>query len=121
MSINCLTNLGGIEVRMINIVMLAVIALLVSACGDDKGTSTNTAKNDVAPTAVESPEPMAADGEYGQTIDHARDEAEFELRRSIGGLDRMIEQYTADGYATDDLKAQKAELVANLDALLGSG
>ena len=64
---------------------------------------------------------MSGDGKYGQTIDHARDEAEFELRRSIGGLDRMIEQYTADGYATDELEAQKLELSADLDALLGSG
>ena len=56
-----------------------------------------------------------------RTVDHALDAAEFELRRSIGGLDRMIEQYTADGYATDELEAQKAELSANLDSLLGSG
>ncbi len=105
--------------RMTKIVLLAGIALLVSACGDDKGA--DTANNDAASMVAESSSSMSGDGKYGQTIDHARDEAEFELRRSIGGLDRMIEQYTADGYATDELEAQKLELSADLDALLGSG
>jgi hypothetical protein len=105
-------------VRMIKLILLSIIAFAVSACGDDKAASTAT--KEAAP-AVEAPMVAASDDEYGRTVDHARDAAEFELRRSIGGLDRMIEQYTADGHASDELEAQKAKLSAKLDGLLGSG
>ena len=104
--------------RMIKLILFSIIALTLSACGDDKAASTAT--KEAAP-AAESPMVEVSDDEYGRTVDHARDAAEFELRRSIGGLDRMIEQYTADGYATDELEAQKAELSASLDGLLGGG
>jgi hypothetical protein len=107
-------------VRTINLFVLVIGSLLLTACGDDKAES-----NDPAPAApaaesampAESSEAMAMDDEYGRTVDHSRDEAEFELRRSIAGHDRMIEQYTADGYATDELEAHKAELMKSLDAL----
>lgn len=106
--------------KMMKYVLLAITAFALTACGgDDKAASTAT-KEATAPAAM-AESSMAADNEYGRTIDHSLDEVEFELRRSIGGLDRMIAQYTADGYATDELEAQKVEMSANLDALLGGG
>lgn len=107
--------------RMIKIAILAIIALLMSACGDDKTASapatesTTMSESAMAETSSDS---MASEEEYGLTIDHAADVAEFELRRSIGGLERMIEQYTADGYATDELEAEKAELSAKLNTVM---
>ena len=106
--------------RTINFIFLVITGLLLTACGDDKAAS--TAVEPAADTSMtESSADMAMDDVYDRTIDHARDAAEFELRRSIAGHDRMIEQYTADGHATDELEAHKAELSASLDALLRSG
>ncbi len=104
----------------IKIVFIAIISLMLTACGDDKAASNATAPA-AEPAMKDASDAMMADDEYGRTIDHARDVAEFELRRSLNGLDMMIEQYTADGHATDELKAHKAELSASLDALLASG
>ena len=101
--------------RILKLTMLAIIALALSACGDDKAAS--TASGEAAPAADSSMSDSSAPMASGM-IDHSRDAVEFELRRSIGGLDRMIEQYTADGHATDELEAQKAELSASLDALM---
>ncbi len=103
-----------------NLVLLAIIAFAVSACGNDDKADVSATTEASAPAAPAMTDSMATDDE-AVIIDHSRDAAEFELRRSIGGLDRMIEQYTADGYATDELEAQKAELSASLDSLLGSG
>ena len=100
---------------ILKLTMLVIIALVLPACGDDKAAS--TAGNKVAPAADSSMSASSAAMASG-TIDHSLDEVEFELRRSIGGLDRMIEQYTADGHATGELEAQKVELSANLDALM---
>lgn len=98
--------------RVMKLTLLAIVALFLSACGDDKASSSVTAPK-ADSSMAKSSAPMASG-----MIDHSRDAAEFELRRSIGGLDRMIEQYTADGYAIDELEAQKAELSASLDSLL---
>jgi hypothetical protein len=108
-------------VKAIKLFIMTISVMFLSACGDDK-----TASNEAAPAAESAmakpameEASMAMDDEYGRTIDHTQDAAEFELRRSIAGHDRMIEQYTADGYATDELEAHKAELSASLDALMG--
>jgi hypothetical protein len=107
-------------VRIFNFIILIITSLVLTGCGDDKAANSESAP--AADSAMtESSAEMAMDDVYGRTIDHTRDAAEFELRRSIAGHDRMIEQYTADGHATDELEAHKAELSASLDALLNSG
>lgn len=107
---------------MLKYLITILFGLTLAACGGDKPAESMSDDSAMA----DSPAAPAADSssmseEYGMTIDHSRDEAEYELRRSIGGLERMIEQYTADGHATDELMAQKAELSASLEALLGQG
>jgi len=112
---------GELKVRMMKLAMLTIIAVLVSACSDDKTAGTPPATEAAAvaeSTMAGAPAAMAGNDEYGRIVNHSTDEVEFELRRSIGGIDRMIEQFTTDGYATDELEAQKAELSAKLDAVL---
>lgn len=104
--------------RMMKLAIVATLSLLVSACGDDKAASSTEAAAVAESTMAEAPASMAGDDEYGRTVNHFTDEVEFELRRSIGGIERMIEQFSADGYATDELEAEKAELSANLNAVL---
>ena len=99
--------------NIMKIFLFTLITLALSACGGDKSADSAAATD--APMA----ETMAMDDEYGRVIDHAMDAAEFELRRSIGGLERIIEQYNTDGHATEELEAQKGDLSASLDALLG--
>ena len=111
--------------RTFNFILLVITSLVLTGCGDDKAADSKSAPAaDSAMTESsmdESSASMAMDDVYGRTIDHTQDAAEFELRRSIAGHDRMIEQYTADGHATDELEAHKAEMTASLDALLKGG
>ena len=105
--------------KIMKLMLLATLALMLSACGEDK--TADKASTEAAPaaeSAMAEAAPMVSAEESAMTIPHANDEAEFELRRSIGGLDRMIEQYTADGHATDELEAQKAALTESLNALM---
>jgi len=108
-------------VKAINLFIMTIGLMFLTACGDDKAASNEAAPAEKSAMAEPAMEEASAtmDDEYGRTIDHTQDAAEFELRRSIAGHDRMIEQYTADGYATDELEAHKAELSASLDALMG--
>ncbi|MFT5133210.1 MAG: hypothetical protein ACI9SC_001679 [Gammaproteobacteria bacterium] len=105
--------------RILNLTLMTIIILLASACGEDKpaGSATDKAVTAVESPTVEAPGPVAVDNEYGRILNHLNDEVEFKLRRSIGGLERMIEQYTADGYDTAELEAQRADLSAELDSL----
>ena len=69
----------------------AALTLVLAGCGGDKAEAPEQAAP-AADAAMES-EPMAEMAmEMGATIDHSQDEQEFMLRRTIGGLERMIDQ-----------------------------
>jgi hypothetical protein len=100
------------------LIIIAFSGMALAACsGGDSGSGAPA----TAPAAAAAPAPaaMPSAAEFASgVIDHSRDEKEFELRRTLGGVDRMIEQYKADGYDTTDLQSQKAELEASLSQLL---
>jgi len=110
-------------VKITKYALLALTALILSACGGgDKESAGKTAKS--MPAAEKSASSMSSSSVpegWGNVIDHAGDEAEFELRRAITGVERMIEQYTEDGHAIDELKERKKELMSKLDKLMSQG
>ena len=96
----------------------AALTLVLAGCGGDKAEAPEQAAP-AADAAMES-EPMAEMAmEMGATIDHSQDEQEFMLRRTIGGLERMIEQYKADGYDSAELEASLQQATADLASLTG--
>lgn len=104
--------------KKILISILSVLALVLAGCGGDKGAEeqAQAPASEAMPSAPA--EEMAA--EMGATIDHSQDEQKFMLRRSIGGLERMIEQYKADGYDSAELESSLQEATAELGKLTGS-
>ena len=101
----------------INKLNVVLVSLILSACGggqDDGGAKQEAAMG--AEPAAEAMAESASEEMASGVIDHSRDVIEFELRRALGGVERMIEQYTADGYETGELEARKAELMAELDS-----
>ncbi len=64
------------------------------------------------------PEEMETSEFASGVIDHSQDEKEFELRKSLYGVESLIEHYEKEGYDTAELEEQKAQLEAELDALL---
>ena len=105
-----------IKINKLNVIL---ISLALSACGggqDDSSASQPAAASGES-SAGHSPAAAPAEEMASGVIDHSRDVMEFELRRALGGVERMIEQYTADGYDTAELEARKAELMAELENL----
>lgn len=97
--------------------LVLMASLLLSACGDDGDTS-KTEQAGMAEKAESMAESAKSEMQEGmKVVDHTMDEMEFELKRSINGLERMIEQYKEEGYDYSDLEKQKKELEKELDNL----
>lgn len=102
------------------LLVVGLTALLGSGCSGDKGApapATGAAAKPAA-AAVEEIPPMAESVLRTGTIDHTRDAKEFELRRSLWGVDTMIEDYEKNGHETAELRAQRSKLIGELKALL---
>lgn len=52
-------------------------------------------------------------------IDQTQNEKEFKLRRSLWGVQTLIDDYKKHGYDTSRLETRKAELQQQLQDLLG--
>lgn len=99
-----------------------LLAFLLSACG--KGQEAPKSKemgmepsSETAPMAPVEGNGMTVDGTYYP--DHSKDLQEFQIRSSLSGVERMIDQYKKDGYDTSELETQKAELEKQLTDLTG--
>lgn len=99
---------------------LFAVLFLVACGGDEQGTAekkaATSAPEKTMQPAMKSSESMGSD--KMMVVDHARDEIEFELRRSLNGVKRMIEQYKQDGYDTAELEAKKQKLEKDLQEFL---
>lgn len=88
-------------------------SILISACGDDGDTSKmeGTKAESMAETAKSEMQ------ESMKVVDHTMDEMEFKLKRSINGLERMIEQYKEEGFDFSEMEKKKKELEKELENL----
>ncbi|MEX2517343.1 MAG: hypothetical protein WD572_10640 [Gammaproteobacteria bacterium] len=93
--------------------LLFVSALVLAGCGSDEGDTQAPAAPQPEETFDES-RPMIEQYEV-KMIDHSRDEKEFELRKTLNGVESMLEDGIGDEAA---LKKQKAELEKELKALM---
>jgi hypothetical protein len=50
-------------------------------------------------------------------IDHSKDEQEFRIKKSLAGVESLIEDVKAAGGDVSDLEAQKADLEKQLESL----
>lgn len=104
-------------------VLVAAMALL-GGCGDDGGGSAPAPAPTAAPAEAAAAAPASArsadPGYEVKVIDHARDEVEFGIRRSLGGVEAMLEDAKANGWDTAELEQQKARLEKELQELLSS-
>lgn len=97
------------------ICLIAILLFGLGACSKEESQESAMAP---AP-AASSPAPAGsmAKAESGKTIDHTRDLKEFRIRKSLAGVEALIEDYKAAGRSTDDLEAQRDELQKKLAAL----
>ena len=98
------------------LLFVGLLTFVLASCSGDK--SEEKVSKEAMPAESSAPMEKAAEVEISGTIDHSRDEMEFMLRRSLAGVDRMIEQYTADGYETADLEESKAQISSELDKFM---
>lgn len=104
------------------VIVAGIAALLGAGCSGDKGAPApatgEQATAGAAAPAMEAAPPVAESALGSGVIDHTRDAKEFELRRSLWGVESMIELYQQNGHDTADLQAQRSKLIADLKALL---
>ncbi len=114
---------------MKNIFVTLFIAGLVTGCGgDDADQSKTAAATAPAETASSAPAVAEGPGEISpgvyklidgiMIVDHARDEKEFELRRSISSVESLLESAKKAGQDTAELQARLGELQKQLKDLL---
>lgn len=106
---------------MKHILIIVVATFILAACGgDEQGTSEKKAATSAPQKTMQSSD-NAADGkkmDEMMIVDHSMDEIEFEIRRSLNGVKRMIEQYKEEGFDTAELEAKKEKLEKELKDLL---
>ena len=106
----------------LTIILLIAASLLMTACSkDDAGQSNKAAAP--APAASKAPmadaapaAPMAAVEGATRYIDHAKDEIEFGLKKSIAGLESLLED-VSDSEQVAMIKKDIAELQSKLSEL----
>jgi len=108
--------------KALQIILLITASLLVAACGkDDAGQSQKAAAPAAskAPMADTTPAPAATmEAVDGATryIDHAKDEIEFGLKKSLAGLESLLED-VSDSAQVAMIKKDIAELKSKLSNL----
>ena len=105
----------------LTIILLISASLLLAACGkDDAGQSEKAAATPAAskaPMADAAPAaPMAAVEGATRYIDHAKDEIEFGLKKSLAGLESLLED-VSDSEQVAMIKKDIAELKSKLSNL----
>lgn len=96
--------------QYMSLVSVMIFAATLSGCGEQKDTGTEA--SDTASTAATS---APATGSGG--VDHMQDIKEFELKRSLSGVESLIEDFKAKGADVSELEAQKKDLEQKLGAL----
>lgn len=98
---------------MRTIIAVCAMGFILSAC--DKGQEP---AGQPAGSMEEAPAPQMKASYDNVTVDHTKDEMEFNLKRSLWGVESMLEDYKQKGLDTAELEQQKAELEKELSTLM---
>lgn len=105
-----------------------LFCFLLAACGKGEEGSMAPSKSSEKASSGEMGGMMDSGSDAfanGKTVDgtfypnHDKDAKEFEVRSSLAGVKRMIENYKEEGYDTSELEKRKAELEKKLDSMTG--
>lgn len=99
-----------------SLVSIMMFAATLSGCGEQQ--STGTQPSDAASTSGAAATNTASAPVTGSGgIDHTRDIMEFELKRSLSGVESLIEELKAKGAdISEELEAKKKDLEQKLAA-----
>lgn len=89
---------------------IVIFGIALSACGEQ--TNTGVGPGDAGGSSPAGDAAATAPG----GIDHAQDIREFDLKRSLSGVESLIEDLEAKGADTSDLETKKKELEQQLAA-----
>jgi len=99
------------------IVLLLGAAFVLSACGQDDDERMSPS-SDIPPEGAPMDNTKTEFEETMTLVDHTLDEVEFDLRRSIGAIERRIETYKEEGFNTAELEAELKELRKELEKVV---
>lgn len=88
------------------------VGLFGFGCGGDNGSSTTSGGGSGSSTGV-----SQSGAGSDSVINHARDLQEFELKKSLSGVESLIGDLKAKGVDVSKYEAQKADLEKKLKAL----
>lgn len=107
------------------LLLLVGMAFMLGACGQDDEAGSQQDTMDAAPATDAAGETERATGlkpgeDYKlNVIDHSQDIKEFEVRRSIAGVESLIEHYKENGWNTRELEKELKDLRKKLDKVTG--
>jgi hypothetical protein len=115
--------------EMKKVLFVLCMGALITACGgDDQDKSQGKVQENVkagtsAPKIKSSAPPVtnatvAKEVDGSMFVDHTRDLKEFELRRSLFGVESLIEINKQQKLDTKELESQRAELVKQIKDLI---
>ena len=115
---------------MKKIFLIAIFCVFVAACSKDEGGTSQQSAAPAAPASsaapaaapasseAAAPAPAAAAMSDGGTVyvDHTKDEMEFQLKKSLAGLESLLED-VSDSEQVEMIKKDIADLQAKLSNL----
>ncbi len=102
--------------KYISLVSIVMFAATLSGCGEQDSTGTEPSDTDTASSAPTDTPATSALVTGSGGIDHAQDIKEFELKRSLSGVESLIEDLRAKGADIGELEAKKKDLEQELGA-----
>ena len=114
---------------MRNLFLIMSVFIFLAGCGEDDKKSSQSASAPTKPAATSAQPSSPAPAKGSSTgvfkmvdgimiVDHTRDEKEFKLRRTIGGIKNMISSYKEQGLDTKELEEKLAEKEKKLKKLV---
>jgi len=101
----------------------AAMLLLLAACTGEQGAGgqqqqggTASGEQEAARGDTAASDASAA-ASIGNQVDHTQDEAEFELKKQLAGVESLIEDYKEAGHDTAELENKKQELEKKLRSM----
>ena len=109
---------------MKKLLFVLCMGAFLAACGGDDQDKKEKAKTEAVAPKIKSSAPavtnatVAKEVDGSMFLDHTRDLKEFELRRSLFGVESLIEIHKQQKLDTKELEAQKADLVKQIKDLI---